>query len=271
MSSHQPRTPEVEVSEDNESGFVANIYDGEYLIQVRPHENGYQLSLASKTGLGDAAYLRTYSREERFRRILETQYDAIDADAVFEVIEEHFGDEEYRIVNLKKGMKHFAGRGAYLYVETGETIPTLTDERDYRDDQWSKEATYRLTIWPTDDLWIEVEDADSGERIADYRPNSHLEDIRNEEKDDHDRERGPTSVPGVHAPVASSTLDDAPVIHTHSDCSHLEQLQETRFNPADEKPPTVQADGFGELPLRWCLTCSYREPTPDEIRQRYAP
>jgi len=271
MPSDQPRTPEVEISEDDESGFVANIYDREHLTQVRPHENGYQLSLASKTGLGDVAYLRTYSRDERFRRILETQYDAIDADVVFEVLEDHFSDDEYRIVNLKKGVKHFAGRGAYLYVETGETIPTLTDERDYRDDQWSKETTYRLTIWPTDDQWIEVKDADSGDCIADYRPNSYLEDIRNEEKDDHDRERGPTSVPGVHAPVTSNTLDGAPVVHTHIDCSHLEKLQDTQFNPADEKPPTVQAEGFGELPLRWCLTCSHREPTSDEIRQQYSP
>lgn len=273
MPSDQPRTPEVEISKDDVSGFVANIYDGEYLIQVRPHENGYQLSLASKTGPGDAAYLRTYSREERFRRMLETQYDAIDADAVFEVLEEHFSDVEYRIVNLKKGVKHFAGRGAYLYVETGETIPTLAGERDYRDDQWSKEETFRLTIWPTDDLWIEVEDTDSGERIADYRPNSYLEDIRNEEKDDHDRERGPTSVPGVHAPVEgrNSSIADAPVVHTHVDCPHLDQLQTIRYNPADEKPPSVPADEFGELPLRWCLMCSRREPTPDEIRQQYGP
>lgn len=57
MPSKQPRTPEVEVSEDSDSGFKASIYDGEYLIQVRPHENGYQLSLASKTGMGDAAFL----------------------------------------------------------------------------------------------------------------------------------------------------------------------------------------------------------------------
>lgn len=271
MPSKTPRTPEVEITEDEELGFIANIYDGGYLIQVQPHKNGYQLSLASKTGLGDAAFLRTYGHEERFRQLLETEFDAIDEDAVFEVLEEHFDDEEYRIVNLKKGMKYFEGRGAYLYVETGETIPTLTDSRDYRDDQWSKEDTYRLTIWPTDDLWIEVEDADSGERVADYRPNSLLEDIRNEEKDESDRERGPTSVPGVHASVSSSTLDDAPVVHTHIDCAHLEQLEDTRFNPAGEKPPRVHSEEFGELPLRWCSTCIYREPTPDEIRQQFRP
>ena len=151
MSSNTPREPEIEVSEDDESGFVANIYDGEYLIQVRPHEDGYRLSLASKEGMGDAAFLRTYGREERFRRMLETEFDAIDEEAVFEVLEEHFADEEYRIVNLEKSIKHFAGRGADLYVETRETVPALTGERNYRDDQWVKEDTYRLRIWLTDD------------------------------------------------------------------------------------------------------------------------
>jgi len=271
MPSNTPREPEVEVSEDDESGFVANIYDGKYLIQVRPHENGYRLSLASKEGMGDAAFLRTYGREERFRRMLETEFDAIDEEAVFEVLEEHFADEEYRIVNLKKSIKHFAGRGADLYVETGETVPTLAGERDYRDDQWVKEGTYRLRIWPTDDQWTEVQDPDSGDRIADYRPNSLLEDIRNEEKDEHERERGPTSVPGVHAPVTAGTLDDAPVVHTHIDCAHLDQLTDARFNPAGEKPPKVSAEGFGELPLRWCLTCTHREPTPEQIKEQYGP
>jgi hypothetical protein len=269
MPSKTPREPEVEVTEDNEAGFIASIYDGEYLIQVRPHENGYQLSLASKEGMGDAAFLRTYGREERFRRMLDTEFDAIDEEAVFEVLEEHFADEEYRIVNLKKSIQHFAGRGADLYVETGETVPTLTDEREYRDDQWVKEDTYRLRIWPTDDLWIEVQDPDSGDLIADYRPNSLLEDIRNEEKDEHERERGPTSVPGVHGPVTSSTLDDAPVVHTHIDCAHLVQLTDVRFNPAGEKPPKVFAEGFGELPLRWCSTCMHREPTTDQIEAQY--
>jgi hypothetical protein len=269
MVSKQPRTPEVEVSEDEDSGFKANIYDGEYLIQVRPHENGYQLSLASKTGMGDAAFLRTYGREERFRELLKTKFEAIDSDAVFEVLEEHFDEEEYRIVNLKESVKTFHGRGADLYVETGETIPTLTDDRDYRDDQWSKDNTYRLRIWPSNDLWIEIQDTDSGERVADYWPNSLLEDIRNEEKDDHGRERGPTSVPGVHAPVGSPKLENAPVVHTHIDCSHLGQLGDTRFNPEGEKPPKVPAGEFGELPLRWCSTCRHREPTPDEIRQQY--
>ena len=47
MPSKHPRISEVEISEDPDSGLVANIYDGEYLIQVHPHENGYQLSLAS--------------------------------------------------------------------------------------------------------------------------------------------------------------------------------------------------------------------------------
>lgn len=111
MPSKTPREPEVEVSKDNQSGFIANIYDGEYLIQVRPHENGYRLSLASKDGMGDAAFLRTYRREERFRLMLETEFDAIDEEAVFEVLEEHFADEEYWIVNLKKSIKHFPGRG----------------------------------------------------------------------------------------------------------------------------------------------------------------
>lgn len=271
MPSNSPRTPEIEVSKDTESGFIANIYDGEYLIQVRPHENGYQLSLASKTGMGDVAFLRTYGREERFRELLETEFEAIDEAAVFEVLEEHFNEEEYRIVNLKEGIKTFRGRGADLYVETGETIPTLTGNRDYRDDRWSKEKTYRLRIWPNDDLWIEVRDGDSGELVADYRPHSLLEDIRNEEKDGHDRERGPTSVPGVHTPVGSPSLDNAPVVHTHADCAHLEQLKKAEFNPADEEPPKVPAEGFGELPLRWCSMCRYREPTPDKIRQQYGP
>ena len=271
MPSTRPRTPEVEISKDSESGFVASIYDGEYVIQVRPHENGYQLHLASKSGLGDAAFLRTLGREERFRRILETEFSAIDAEAVFEVLEEHFDDQEYRIVNLKEGIKGFAGRGAILYVETGETIPTLTDNRDYRDDRWSKDATYRLTIWPTDDQYIEVKDSDSGKLIEDYRPNSLREDIRNEEKDDHPRERGPTTVPGVHAPVATDSLENAPVVHTNIHCSHLDQLTETQLNPAGEDPPKVDAGEFGELPLRWCLTCSYRFPTPDEIMAEYGP
>lgn len=50
-------------------------------------------------------------REERFRLMLETEFDAIDEEAVFEVLEEHFADEEYWIVNLKKSIKHFPGRG----------------------------------------------------------------------------------------------------------------------------------------------------------------
>ena len=70
MPSEQPRTPEGEVSKDAASGFVANIYDGEYLIQVQPYENGYQLSLASKTGMGDAAFLRTYGRLSRWSSYL---------------------------------------------------------------------------------------------------------------------------------------------------------------------------------------------------------
>ena len=41
MPSKQPRTPEVDVSEGIEAGFKANIYDVEYLIQVRPYDNGY--------------------------------------------------------------------------------------------------------------------------------------------------------------------------------------------------------------------------------------
>lgn len=269
MPSEQPRTPEVEVTEDAESGFIANIYDGEYVIQIHPDENGYQLNLASKTETGDTAFLRTYGQEERFRQILETQFNAIDADVVFEVLEDHFDEQEYRIVNLKEGIKHFAGRGAVLYVETGETIPTLTGNRDYRNDQWSKEDTYRLIIWPTDDAYIEVKDADSGELIADYRPKSLLKDIRQEEKDEHDRERGPSCVPGVHAPISTKNLVDAPVVHTHIDCPHLNQLEETQFNPAGEKPPTVPAGSLGELPLRWCSDCSNREPTPEELRQQY--
>lgn len=247
------------------------IYDGEHLIQVQPHENGYALSLSSKSGLGDAAFLRTYGREERFREILETEFEAIDSEVVFEVLEEHFEDQEYRIVNLKKSIKTFHGRGADLIVETGEKIPTLTDDEEYRNDKWSEENTYRLRIWPSTDLWIEVYDTDSGECVADYRPNSLLEDIRNEEKDDHDRERGPTCVPGVHAPVASSRLDNAPVVHTRYDCSHLDQLKNTQYNPADEMPPKVPAGAFGELPLRWCSLCQYQEPTPDEIHQQYGP
>ena len=167
--------------------------------------------------MGDSTFLRTYGREERFGELLETKFEAIDAEVVFEVLNKHFDREEYRIVNLKESVKTFHGRGADFFVEAGETIPTLTDGRDYRDDQWSKDKTYVLRIWPTNDLWIEAQDTNSGERIADYWPNSLLEDIRNEEKDDHDRERGPTSVPGVHAPVRSPRLDSAPVVHTHID------------------------------------------------------
>jgi hypothetical protein len=37
-----------------------------------------------------------------------------------------------------------------------------------------------------------------------------------------------------------------------------------------EKPPQVSAGEFGELPLRWCLTCAHREPTPDELRSQYS-
>lgn len=221
--------------------------------------------------MGDAGFLRTYGREERFRRLLETESEAIDEDAVFEVLEEHFDEMEYRIVDLKEGITTFPGSGADLYVETGKKIPTLTDNRDYRDDQWSKEETYLVRVWPTQDLWIEVKDTESGERVADYRPRSLLEDIRNEEKDEHDRERGPTSVPGVHAPVGSLSIDNAPVVHTHIECAHLDQLENTEFNPVDEDPPTVPAGGFGELPLRWCSTCRHREPTPDKIHQQYGP
>ena len=80
MPSEQPRTPEVKVSEDSDSGFEVSIYDGEYLIQVRPDKNGYQLSLASKTGMGDAAFLRTHGREERVSELRGTKFEAIDAD-----------------------------------------------------------------------------------------------------------------------------------------------------------------------------------------------
>lgn len=72
MPSDQPRTPELEVTKSHESGFIANIYDGEYQIQMRPDENGYQLSLASKAGMGDTAFLRTYRREERFRELVDS-------------------------------------------------------------------------------------------------------------------------------------------------------------------------------------------------------
>lgn len=271
MPSEAPRIPEVEVSEDPESGFVATVYDGEYQIQVRPHENGYQLSLASKSGPGDRAFLRTLSLEERFRRILEVEYTAIDEEAVFEVLEEHFAEDEYRIVKIKKGIKDPRGRGAILYVETGETVPTLAGDRDYRDDQWAKDETYRVTVWPTKDTYIEVRDADSGKLIENYWPNSHREEIRNEKKDHHERERGPTSVPGVHGPVTANSLENAPVVHTAVNCAHLAQLQETVFNPAGEEPPSVPAEGFGDLPLRWCSTCAYRYPTPEKLRAQYKP
>lgn len=46
---------------------------------------------------------------------------------VFGVLNGYFDkSDEYRIVNIKDGPKHFADRGAHLYVEIGETIPTLT-------------------------------------------------------------------------------------------------------------------------------------------------
>lgn len=52
MPSKRPRTPEVEVSEDIDSGFKANIYDDAYLIQIRPHENGVstQFSIKNRNG-----------------------------------------------------------------------------------------------------------------------------------------------------------------------------------------------------------------------------
>lgn len=64
---------------------------------------------------------------------------------------------------------------------------------------------------------LDVRDTDSGERVADYLLISLLEDIRKEEKDDQERERGPTSAPGVHGSVGSPRLDTAPVVHTHID------------------------------------------------------
>lgn len=272
MPSQHPRKPEIEVKKDENSGFIANIYDGEHLIQVRPHENGYQLSLASKNGLGDKGYLRTSDRQERYRSILEHEYGAIDADDIFAVLDEHFDDEEYRIVKLKPGIKHFRGRGVHVYVETGTTVPTLVDERDYRDDRWETDTTYRVTVWPDSDQWTEIRDPDSGDLIADYRPKSLLEDIQNEEKDDHERERGPTSVPGVHAPVGDNvSLENGPVVHTRSSCQHLRQLQETEFNPAGEDPPRLPAGDLGKLLLRWCSACQRTFPTPDELREKYGP
>lgn len=271
MPSRQPRTPEVEVSESDESGFVAAIRDGDHLVQVRPHENGYQVSLAAPEGRGDAAFLGTYTRAERFRRTLERSFAAVDADAVFDVLDDHFGDAEYRIASLTEGMARPAGRGAQLRVETGEPSPASADDGEERDDEGPADATFRVDVWPTADQYTEVRERDDGEPVAKYWPNSHPDSVRNGEQDDHERERAPTSVPGVHAPVDSGTLAKAPVVHTAVHCPHLTQLQRTQFTPAGEEPPSVPADGSGELPLRWCSSCADRFPTPAEIREQYGP
>lgn len=270
MPSLSRRKPEVVSREDELNGFLVNIYDGEFLIQVHPHENGYQLNLASKSGLGDRAFLRTFERNEDIKNLIERQYEAIDSEAVFETIDEHFEDDiEYRVINVKSGIKGVGGQGANIYVETGETVPTLVDERDYRNDRWKADAKYRFTVWPNED-YIEVHDSSSGERIADYWPNSYLDYIRNEEKDDHERERGPTSVPGVHRPISGGdAVDDGPVVHTRHDCAHFEQLEEVEYVPADVDPASLPAGEVGELPLRWCLSCRYKFPTPEELRERY--
>lgn len=266
----RPRKPEVSVTKDNEQGFRVNIYDGEYMIQVRPHENGYHLDLGSKSGAGSRAFLRTFERNDDYLRLIEEQFDGLEADAIFETLETHFNEETgYRIVKVRPSIKGAGGQGVDLYVETGESVSTLVDNRDYRSDRWRTEDEYHIRVWPKTE-YIEIRTENGGELIEDYWPNSYLDDIRREEKDDHERDRGPTSVPGVHGPIsASDTVDSGPVIHTHVDCAHLKQLKETRFNPVGEDPPLLPAGEHGELPLRWCLSCRYREPTPDKIRDRY--
>lgn len=62
-----------------------------------------------------------------------------------------------------------------------------------------------------------------------------------------------------------------PVVHTHIDHAHIDQLTDARFSPAGEKPPKVSAEGFGELPRRWCVSCTHWEPTPEQIKEQYGP
>lgn len=271
MPSTRPRTPEVRTAPDGESGFHVNVYDGEYLIQIRPHENGYQLSLASKGGLGDRAFLRTYERNDQYRHLVEQITGGTETDLIFDTIEEHFEDDNYHIVNAKPSIKGFGTQGVDIYVETGQRVPNPVGDREYRNDRWRTEDEYRVRVWPNVE-WIEIQDRDTGKLIDEYWPKSYLADIREEVKDDHERERGPTCVPGVYAPIAGGdTVDNGPVIHTRIHCSHLEQLNQAVFNPAGEDPPSVPAGEFGELPLRWCLWCKWGEPTPDEIRDKYGP
>lgn len=170
MPSLHPREPEITTREDTEYGFLVNIYDGEYLIQVRPHDNGYQLSLASKSGQGDRTFLRTFDRNEDFKRLLDREYSVVNAEFVFDTLEEHFDDDtEYRIVEVKPSLKGAGGRGANISGETGQTVPALVDQRDYRSDQWQTDTTYRVIVWPNTD-YLELHDAESGNKVAKYWP-----------------------------------------------------------------------------------------------------
>lgn len=271
MPSMSPRMPEVRTRKDPDSGFEVNVHDGEYMIRVRPHVNGYQVGLASKSDVADQTFLRTYERNEHYRDYLKQSYPAIDVDEIFEMFDEHFDDEEYRIVDVRSGIRGVGGTGAHIDVETGRTVPALIGERDYRDDVWESSGKVCFTIWPNEN-YVEVNDTESGKKIATYWPTCDLDEIRNEEKDDHERERGPTCVPGVHRPIKpGDTVDDGPVVHTRYDCPHLKKLKHAEFIPPGEDPPLLHARGLCELPLRWCHWCSFCYPTPEELSDRYAP
>lgn len=169
MPSLHPREPEITSREDAEHGFLVNIYDGEYLIQVCPHENGYRLSLASKSGQGDRTFLRTFDRNEDFKRYLEREYPVVNAEFVFDRLEDHFDDDtEYRIVGVKPSIEGAGGRGANITVETGQTVPELVDE-DYRSDQWQAGTSYRVIVWPNTD-YLKVHEVESGKNVAKYWP-----------------------------------------------------------------------------------------------------
>jgi len=108
MPSKQPRTPEVEISEDSDSGFKVNIYDGEY---PNPGSTARE-RLSTQFGIENwggrcGVPPNVWAEKSGSGNLLKTKFEAIDSDAVFEVLEEHFDEEEYRIVNLKESVKTF--------------------------------------------------------------------------------------------------------------------------------------------------------------------